>query len=71
MVKRDDQNINQIMEWGEIDLNGLSSGPKNIDLGTGAEFIEYRNVFSKNNVLKKWFIDKSLNGIITMNQGLI
>tara|TARA_B110000503_G_C7153369_1_gene416182 strand:- start:10 stop:1563 length:1554 start_codon:yes stop_codon:yes gene_type:complete len=63
-LKEMTQNINQIMEWGEIDLNGLSSGPKNIDLGTGAEFIKSRNVFSKNHVLKKWFIDKRLNGIM-------
>lgn len=58
------QNINQIKKWDELDLNGLSFGPKKIDLGTGAEFIKATNLIHKNHILKDWFIDKRLKGII-------
>ena len=59
-----EQNINQIKNWGELELNGLSSGPKKIELGTGNEFIEAKNLISNEHVLKDWYIDKRLNGII-------
>jgi DNA (cytosine-5)-methyltransferase 1 len=63
-LKEMSQNINQIKNWGELELNGLSSGPKEIELGTGAEFIKANNVISENHELKEWFIDKRLKGIL-------
>lgn len=63
-LKEMSQNINRIKKWGELELNGLSSGPKEIELGTGAEFIKAVNVIPRNHVLKDWFIDKRLKGLI-------
>jgi DNA (cytosine-5)-methyltransferase 1 len=57
------QNINRIKKWGELELNGLSSGPKEIELGIGAEFIQSSNLISTNHVLKDWFLDKRLKGV--------
>ncbi|SHI46812.1 DNA cytosine methyltransferase [Pseudozobellia thermophila] len=58
------QNINQIIDWGDLDLNGLSKGPKKIELGTGAEYIKATNLISKTHPLRDWFIDKRLKGVI-------
>lgn len=58
------QIINQIKDWGDLELNGLSKGPKKIELGTGGEFIKASNLISRNHVLKNWFIDKRLNGVV-------
>ncbi|MCT4628291.1 DNA cytosine methyltransferase [Winogradskyella sp.] len=63
-LKEMSQNIKQIKKWGELELNGLSSGPKNIEEGTGAEFIKANNVIARNHVLKDWFVDKRLKGMI-------
>lgn len=58
------QNINQIKDWGELELNGLSDGPKEIELGTGAEYLKANNLMPRNHVLKDWFIDKRLKGVV-------
>lgn len=58
------QNINQIKKWGELELNGLSKGPTEIKLGTGGEFIKANNTIMKNHVLKTWFIDRRLKGVV-------
>jgi DNA (cytosine-5)-methyltransferase 1 len=63
-LKEMSQNIKQIKKWGELELNELTTGPKEIDHGTGAEFIKANNVISRNHVLKDWFIDKRLKGLI-------
>jgi DNA (cytosine-5)-methyltransferase 1 len=59
------RNIGQIKKWGELELNELSSGPKEIKLETGSEFIEVSNTnaITRNNLLKDWFIDKRLKGV--------
>ena len=57
------QNIGQIKNWGELELNDLTSGPKEIELGTGAEFIGASNLISTDHVLKDWFLDKRLKGV--------
>jgi len=58
------KNINQIKLWGELELNGLSDGPKEIELGRGAEFVEANDLISRNHVLKEWYIDSKLNGVL-------
>jgi DNA (cytosine-5)-methyltransferase 1 len=58
------KNIDQIKQWGELQLNGLSSGPKELELGTGAEYLKASNSISKSHVLKDWFIDKRLKGVL-------
>lgn len=58
------KNINQIKKWGDLNLNGLSNGPKQIELGTGSEFIETKNLITKNHSLKPWYIDKRLKGVL-------
>lgn len=63
-LKEMSQNINQIKKWGELELNGLSSGPKNIELGIGAEFIMANNVISKDHNLRNWYLDKRLKGVL-------
>lgn len=63
-LKEMSQNIKQIKKWGELELNGLSFGPKEIELGTGAEFVKATNAIPRNHILKKWFIDKRLKGIM-------
>ncbi len=62
-LKEMSKNINQIKNWGELDLNGLSSGPEEIELGSGAEFLKGTNLISQNHILKNWFIDKRLEGV--------
>ena len=63
-LKEMSKNINQIKAWGELKLNGLSDGPKEIELGIGSEFVKARNLISKNHILKDWYIDKKLNGVL-------
>lgn len=57
-------NINQIKKWGDIHLNGLSDGPKEIALGTGSEYLEAEDIIENHHVLKRWFIDSSLGGVV-------
>jgi DNA (cytosine-5)-methyltransferase 1 len=57
------ENIDQIKDWGELELNGLSDGPKNMKLDIGDEYIEANNLITKNHVLKNWFTDKRLKGL--------
>ena len=63
-LKEMSKNISQIKKWGELELNRLSSGPKAIELGTGAEYIRAINLISENHELKDWFIDKRIKGLI-------
>lgn len=55
--------IDKIKEWGDLDLNGLSSGPFKITEGTGSEFIKFKKSISTNHTLHDWFYDKRLKGI--------
>ncbi|MFP4846087.1 DNA cytosine methyltransferase [Winogradskyella sp. PE311] len=63
-LKEMSKNISQIKEWGELELNGLSDGPKEIELGTGSEYIKASNLISRSHILKDWYIDKRLKGVI-------
>ena len=63
-LKEISKNIDQIKVWGELELNGLTDGPKEIELGTGSEFVEASNTISKNHILKDWYIDKRLMGVV-------
>jgi len=58
------KNIEQIKVWGELELNGLSDGPKEIELGVGGEFIKVTNLIAKQHILRDWYIDKRLKGIV-------
>lgn len=58
------QNIKQIKNWGELELNGLSNGPIEIELGTGSEFVRASNLISRNHILKDWYLDKRLKGVV-------
>lgn len=62
-LKEMSKNIKQIKDWGELDLNGLSKGPKEIELGKGSEFVRCNNLIARNHVLKDWYIDKRLQGV--------
>lgn len=63
-LKEMSKNIDQIKDWGELELNGLSDGPKEIELGTGGEYLKASNLIPRNHVLKSWFIDKRLKGVM-------
>ncbi len=63
-LKEMSKNIDQIKVWGELKLNGLTDGPKEIELGTGSEFVTTSNTISKKHILKDWYIDKRLNGVV-------
>jgi DNA (cytosine-5)-methyltransferase 1 len=63
-LKEMSKNIDQIKAWGELNLNGLTDGPKEIELGTGSEFVKAGNTISKSHILKDWYIDKRLNGVV-------
>lgn len=63
-LKEMSKNINQIKIWGELDLNGLADGPKEIELSTGAEYIKTNNLIYRNHILKDWYIDKRLKGVV-------
>lgn len=58
------KNIKQIKIWGELELNGLSNGPKEIENGTGSEFIKASNLISRKHFLREWYIDKRLKGVV-------
>lgn len=58
------KNIRQIKLWGELELNGLAGGPKEIDLGTGSEYIKANSLITRNHVLKDWYLDNRLKGVI-------
>lgn len=55
--------LNKIKEWGEIDLNGLSNGPKTINSGVGSEFLKTGVTLSKRHPLHYWFFDEKLKGL--------
>lgn len=63
-LKEMSKNIKQIKVWGELELNGLSDGPKEIENGTGSEFIKASNLISRKHVLREWYIDKRLKGVV-------
>lgn len=55
--------IQRIKEWGEIELNGLSTGAKEFKLGTGAEYVAAKSTISINHPLINWYKDLKLGGI--------
>ncbi|WP_417238764.1 DNA cytosine methyltransferase [Bizionia sp.] len=63
-LKEMTKNINQIRVWGELELNGLSDGPKKTELNTGSEYLKASNLISINHILKDWYTDKKLKGIV-------
>lgn len=58
------KNINQIRAWGDLNLNGLKNGPLEIKLGTGAEYLKANNLIHNEHILKDWYIDEKLEGVI-------
>lgn len=58
------QNIEQIKVWGQLQLNGLFDGSDEIELGTGSEYLRAENLMPKNHILKNWYIDKRLKGVL-------
>ncbi|MCB4800025.1 DNA cytosine methyltransferase [Neotamlana laminarinivorans] len=63
-LKEMSKNIKQIKLWGELELNGLANGPKEIEFGTGAEYLKSNNLISTSHILKDWYTDKRLKGVI-------
>lgn len=58
------KNIDQIKVWGELKLNGLSSGLKQMELSKGSEFVKASRTISRNHPLKDWYVDKRLKGVV-------
>ncbi|WP_248724029.1 DNA cytosine methyltransferase [Seonamhaeicola sp. ML3] len=63
-LKEMSKNIKQIKVWGELELNGLTDGPREIELDTGAEYLKANNLIPRNHILKDWYIDKRLRGVV-------
>jgi len=57
------KNIIKIKKWGDLNLNGLSDGPKHIKAGIGNEFIETNKTISAKHSLHKWYSDSKLKGL--------
>ncbi|KAA3644375.1 MAG: DNA cytosine methyltransferase [Bacteroidetes bacterium] len=57
------QNLKIIKSWGSLELNGLTKGFDKINLDLGSEFTSKLSSFKGNNKLKKWYLDKELNGV--------
>jgi DNA (cytosine-5)-methyltransferase 1 len=55
--------IEKLKNWGEIPLNGLSSGPTKYSNGIGNEFVECNNSIENDHPLKSWYLDPELNGV--------
>lgn len=55
--------IAKIKKWGDLELNGLSDGPKRIDSGIGGEFIKTGPTITTKHSLHKWYSDSKLNGL--------
>lgn len=57
------KHISKIKRWGDLNLNGLSKGPKLIDGGIGSEFVKTANTINKQHVLHDWYVDSKLKGL--------
>ena len=55
--------IAKIKKWGDLELNGLSDGPKSIDAGIGSEFIKTGQTITAKHSLNKWYSDSKLKGL--------
>ncbi|MEQ8773746.1 MAG: DNA cytosine methyltransferase [Marinoscillum sp.] len=55
--------IDKLKKWGEIPLNGLSTGPSNYLNGIGSEFVECSSSIENDHPLKSWYLDSKLNGV--------
>lgn len=53
----------KIKKWGDLNLNGLSNGPKAIRAGKGCEFLKAGKVISIKHPLYNWYSDEKLKGI--------
>jgi DNA (cytosine-5)-methyltransferase 1 len=57
------KNLNQIKKWGDLNLSDLSSGPIEIKLGIGSEFVKSKQSIRSKHPLFNWYTDKKLNGL--------
>ncbi|MFT6441732.1 MAG: DNA (cytosine-5)-methyltransferase 1 [Parvicella sp.] len=55
--------ISKIKEWGDLNLNGLSNGPKQINAGIGSEFVSAGRTLSAKHPLDRWYNDIKLKGL--------
>ncbi len=55
--------IRNIRKWGDLNLNGLSNGPKFIKGGVGGEYVKTKNSISKRHPLHDWYVDQNLKGL--------
>lgn len=55
--------IVKLKKWGDIPLNGLSSGPTNFSNGIGSEFVVCNSSIESDHPLKSWYLDPELNGV--------
>lgn len=57
------KHISKIEKWGDLNLNGLSNGPKPIAAGIGGEFVKSGKSISEKHSLYDWFTDEKLTGV--------
>lgn len=62
-LKYIDKYIDKIKNWGDLELNGLSDGPKQITAGIGNEFIKTGKTISQKHTLHDWYVDDMLKGL--------
>ena len=62
-LKYIDKFIAKIKNWGELELNGLSDGPKKITAGIGSEYIKMAKTISAKHILHDWYCDSELKGL--------
>ncbi len=62
-LKYIDKYIAKIKKWGDLELNGLSGGPKQITAGIGNEFIKTGKTISPKHALHDWYVDSRLKGL--------
>lgn len=58
-----EKNISMIKKWGDMELNELRNGPKQIMAGIGSEYIKADNTISSKQTLQGWFVDSKLKGL--------
>ena len=62
-LKYIDKHIAKIKKWGDLELNGVSDGAKQITAGIGSEFIETGKTISNKHSLHDWYSDSKLKGL--------
>lgn len=55
--------IHKIKKWGDLNLNGLSDGPKLMKAGIGSEFVKINKTISVKHSLYQWYVDLRLKGL--------